>query len=90
MNAKLTVGLALLLAGPADARAQERLRIDHEARREIVNDWTRAFLGHVFDIDHEAGLVYTVDFADPLAVTVFSRARFHTVGVSRSRAGSRR
>ena len=72
MNAKLTVALALCLAGSADVQAQERLRIDHEAGREIVNDWTRAFLGHVFDIDHEAGLVYTVDFADPLSVTVFS------------------
>lgn len=38
LNAKLTVGLALLLAGSADAWAQERLRIDHEAGREIVND----------------------------------------------------
>lgn len=27
---------------------------------------------HVFDIDDEAGWIYTVDFADPLAATVFS------------------
>ena len=72
MNAKVTVGLALFLAGAADIQAQERLRIDHEAGREIVNDWRRAFLGHVFDIDHDAGLVSTVDFADLLSVTVFS------------------
>ena len=88
MNVKSTVGLAFLLAGAADVQAQERLRIDHEAGREIVNDLTRAFLGHVFNIDHEAGLVYTVDLADPLSVTVFSLANGTIVSTFGGREGA--
>ena len=64
--ATLIVGI---LAGPL--HAQERLVIDLDSGREIVNDWTYGFRPFSA-ISHDEGLLYVFDLGDPLVAMAIS------------------
>ncbi|WP_419936728.1 hypothetical protein [Candidatus Palauibacter sp.] len=78
-RARIPVAVALCLASPPLA-GQQRLAVDHEAGREVVNDWTRAFLTHVFEVDHARRLIYAAEVGEPAFVVAFSIADGALVG----------
>jgi len=72
-NARRTLaGLAAgVLAWPL--QAQERVEIDLEAGREILNDWTYGFRPFAAT-NHELGLLFVFDQSDPLVAIAVSLA----------------
>ncbi len=69
-----------LYPAPPSLAGQQRFAVDHEAGREVVNDWTRAFLSHVFEVDHARGVVYVAEVGEPELVVGFSLADGTVVG----------
>ena len=65
----LTGLLASVLGGPLEA--QERLVIDLDSGREIVNDWTYGFRPFVAT-NHEDALLFVFDASDPLVAMAIS------------------
>ena len=60
-------------------QAQERLVIDLESGREIVNDWTYGFRPFAAT-NHEDGLLFVFDLGDPLVALAISLADGTVVG----------
>lgn len=63
--------VAGILAWPL--QAQERVAVDLEAGREIVNDWTYGFRAFAAT-NHELGLLFVFDQSDPLVAIAISLA----------------
>ena len=76
---RVLVALSLCLSSLPLA-GQQRLSVDHQAGREVVNDWTRAFLTHVFEVDHDRRRIYVAEVGEPEFVVAFSIADGTVVG----------